>query len=157
MEDLLRIHARRGKARTPAAPRSAVKAGRLNILDCAAEGLAQALAGEDPDELETLHREYYNHFLPNGPAESALLESIIYGERNIRRWMRIEARTLNLLMEARMAAGVPEDLALGAVFSDADTWKVMDEIYGCQELAQRSYTNSLTQLRRIQKARGAGK
>ena len=56
-----------------------------------------------------------------------------------------------------MAAGVPEEVALGAVFSDADTWKVMDEIYGCQELAQRSYTNSLTQLRRIQKARGAGK
>jgi hypothetical protein len=157
MADLLQIKAPRGKAKPPAVSRSAVKAARLNILHCAAEGHAQALACEDPAELETLHREYYDHFLPHGLAESALLESIIHGERNIRRWRRIENRTLNLLMEARMAAGVPGDLALGAVFSDAYTWKVMDEIYSCQDFSQRSYTYSLTQLRRMQKARGAGK
>ena len=121
------------------------------------KGTPRRWAGEDPAELETLHREYYDHFLPDGPMESALVDSIIHGERNIRRWRRIENRTLNLLMEARMAAGVPGDLALGAVFSDVYTWKVMDEIYGCQEFSQRSYTHSLTQLRRMQKARGAGK
>lgn len=69
---------------------------------------------------------------------------------------RIEAWTLNLQMEARMAAGVPENLALGAVFSDAYTWKVMDQIYSCQDFSHRSYTHSFTQLRRTQKARGAG-
>ena len=157
MADLLQIKAPRGKAKPPGVSRSAVKAARLNILRCAAQGQAQALAGEDPAELETLHREYYDHFLPQGLVESALVESIIHGERNIRRWMRIETRTLTLLMEARIAAGVPVDLALGAVFSDVYTWKVMDEIYGCQEFSQRSYTHSLTQLRRMQKARGAGK
>ena len=66
-------------------------------------------------------------------------------------------RTLNLLIETRIAQGVPVDLALGTIFSDADAWRIMDEIYTCQEFSQRSYTNSLTQLRRMQKARGGGK
>ena len=157
MEDLLRINARRGRAKIPGALRAAGKAARLEILRCAAKGRAQALAAEDPSELETLHHEYYQHFLPEGPMESALVESIIYGERNIRRWLRIESRTLNLLIETRIAQGVPVDLALGTIFSDADAWRIMDEIYTCQEFSQRSYTNSLTQLRRMQKARGAGK
>jgi hypothetical protein len=157
MADVLQINAPRGKAKTPAASRSAVKAARLNILNCAAEGRAQELASEDPAQMETLHREYYDHFLPEGPMECSLLEMIIHGERNIRRWRRVETRTLNLLMEARMAEGVPVDLALGAVFSDAYAWKVMDGIYSCQDFSHRTYTRSLTQLHRMQKARGAGK
>ena len=143
------LHANRLNAQRSTGPRSeeGKAASRFNALKCGIEARSLVIPGEDPAELEALALEYHQQFNAVGPLERFLVDTLVRDDWNRRRYTRIEAQVLKVLL-----AG--QDAAAGSSL-DAFTGKAAQHISRRLASTERSYFRALKELRRTQRERKA--
>ena len=111
---------------------------------------AQIIPGEDSELLALLTRQYHSELRPQGPVETALVDTIVQAAWNRRRLVRIE----NQLWSALLSAQEPGEFSLGAAFlADASGANALEKIFRRQQAAHREWHKALAELRRLQAER----
>jgi hypothetical protein len=143
------IQANRLNAQRSTGPRSddGKAASRFNALKYGIEARSLEIPGEDPAELEALALEYRQQFNADGPLEGFLVETLVQADWNRRRYTRIEAHFLQVLIAGKDAA---DPTRLGAFVAPQ-----AQQIFRRLAATERSYFRALKELRRIQKERKA--
>ena len=100
------LHANRLNAQRSTGPRSeeGKAASRFNALEYGIEARSLVIPGEDPAELEALALEYHQQFNAVGPLERFLVDTLVRDDWNRRRYTRIEAQVLKVLLAGQDAA-----------------------------------------------------
>ena len=153
MATVAQIEANRLNALRSTGPRSdAGKAvSRFNALKFGVDARSLVIPGEDPAELEALTLDYRETFHPVGPLEDFLVETLVAGDWNRRRYTRIEAQLVRLLSTSQDPA---EENPFGALFlADAVKAGALQKVFRRLSAAERSYFRALAELRRAQRER----
>lgn len=103
------ILANRLNAQKSTGPRSVEgkAAARFNALKHGADAASLIIPGEDPELLAEPTRQFYEDLRPQGPVETALVDTIIRADWNNRRFARIEPQILNALVAAQEPCDYP--------------------------------------------------
>jgi len=72
------------KSTGPRTPAGKAKS-RFNALKAGIDAGAEAIPGEDPDDLRALREDYYQRFTPDRPEQYALVDALIAKRRTARR------------------------------------------------------------------------
>jgi hypothetical protein len=155
MATVAQIQANRLNALRSTGPRSdAGKAvSRFNALKFGVDARSLVIPGEDPAELEALTLDYRQTFHPVGPLEDFLVETLVAGDWNRRRYSRIEAQLVRLLAASQDPA---EENPFGALLlADAAKADALQKVFRRLSAAERSYFRALAELRRAQRERQA--
>jgi hypothetical protein len=153
MATVAQIQANRLNALHSTGPRSdAGKAvSRFNALKFGVDARSLVIPGEDPAELEALTLDYRQTFHPVGPLEDFLVETLVAGDWNRRRYSRIEAQLVRLLAASQDPA---EENPFGALLlADAAKAGALQKVFRRLTAAERSYFRALAELRRAQRER----
>jgi hypothetical protein len=153
MATVAQIQANRLNALHSTGPRSdAGKAvSRFNALKFGVDARSLVIPGEDPTELEALTLDYRQTFHPVGPLEDFLVETLVAGDWNRRRYSRIEAQLVRLLATSQDPA---EENPFGALLlADAAKADALQKVFRRLSAAERSYFRALAELRRAQRER----
>ena len=153
MATVAQIEANRLNALHSTGPRSdAGKAvSRFNALKSGVDARSLVIPGEDPAELEALTLDYRQTFHPVGPLEDFLVETLVAGDWNRRRYSRIEAQLVRLLATSQDPA---EENPFGALLlADAAKAGALQKVFRRLSAAERSYFRALAELRRAQRER----
>jgi hypothetical protein len=143
------LHANRLNAQRSTGPRSeeGKAASRFNALKCGIEARSLVIPGEDPAALEALALEYHQQFNAVGPLEDYLVETLVQADWNRRRYTRIEAQVLKVLLANQdPAAESPLDACTGSA---------AQQIFRRLAATERSYFRALKELGRVQRERKA--
>jgi hypothetical protein len=148
MTSLAQLTANRSNAQRSTGPRTepGKAASRFNALKFGIEARSLVLPGEDPAALEALALEYHQQFNPSGPLEDYLVRTIVQADWNRRRYTRVEAQILQLLLANRGAAETPLD-----VFASPAAQRVSRRLAA----EERSFFRALKELRCAQRERQA--
>ena len=143
------IHANRLNAQHSTGPRSdqGKAASRFNALKHGIEARSLVIPGEDPAELEALALDYHAQFLPVGPLEDYLVDTLVQADWNRRRYTRVEAQIIAVLLALQDAGTEPEF----APFTGSEPRQIFRRLAA----AERSYFRALKELGRAQQARKA--
>jgi hypothetical protein len=146
MTSLAQLTANRSNAQRSTGPRTepGKAASRFNALKFGIEARSLVLPGEDPAALEALALEYHQQLNPSGPLEDYLVRTIVQADWNRRRYTRVEAQILQLLLANRGAAETPLD-----VFASPAAQRVSRRLAA----EERSFFRALKELRRAQRER----
>jgi hypothetical protein len=149
MTSVAQLNANRLNAQRSTGPRTEAgkAASRFNALKYGIEARSLVIPGEDPAELEALALDYHQQFYPVGPLEDYLVQTLVQADWNRRRYTRIEAQVLQLLLAGQDAA------AESSV--DAFTGSAAQQIFRRLGATERSYFRALKELGRIQRERQA--
>jgi hypothetical protein len=153
MATVAQIQANRLNALRSTGPRSDAgkAASRFNALKFGVDARSLVIPGEDPAELEALTLDYRETFHPVGPLEDFLVETLVAGDWNRRRYTRIEAQLVRLLSASQDPA---EENPFGALFlADAAKAGALQKVFRRLSAAERSYFRALAELRRAQRER----
>jgi hypothetical protein len=149
----LQVEANRLNTQKSAGPRSieGQAASRFNGQKFGLEAQSIVIPGEDPAELVALACDYHRQFNPVGPLEDYLVDTLVHGHWNRRRYARIEGQLLRVLI-ANQDPSV--ESPLGAMFeTDAAKANSMQKIFRLRAVAERNYFRALSELRRAQRER----
>ena len=152
------INANRLNARKSTGPRSdeGKAASRFNALQHGIDARSLVIPGEDPAELDALALDYHRQFHPDGPLENYLVETLIHADWTRRRYTRVQAQLLNLLLKAQQAAPAASESPLATVLQDdARGPNLLDKVRRQLVSSERSYFRALNALRRAQRERQA--
>jgi hypothetical protein len=153
MATVAQVEANRLNALHSTGPRSDAgkAASRFNALKLGVDARSLVIPGEDPAELEALTLDYRETFHPVGPLEDFLVETLVAGDWNRRRYARIEAQLVRLLSTSQDPA---EENPFGALFlADAVKAGALQKVFRRLSAAERSYFRALAELRRAQRER----
>ena len=122
-----------------------------NALKLGISAQSMIIPGEDPAELDHLTAEYEEHFLPVGPVEAALVQTIVRAQWMQRRCDRIEAQFLN----SRVAAleGQTAHPLGAAVAQDSEKGNTLQKIFRRRQAAQRDWYTAVEALTQLQAQR----
>jgi hypothetical protein len=153
MATVAQIEANRLNALHSTGPRSSAgkAVSRFNALKFGVDARSLVIPGEDPAELEALTLDYRQTFHPVGPLEDFLVETLVAGDWNRRRYSRIEAQLVRLLAASQDPA---EENPFGALLlADAAKADALQKVFRRLSAAERSYFRALAELRRAQRER----
>src|ERR1035441_1475077 len=138
MATYAQLNANRLNAQRSTGPRSdeGKAVSRVNALKHGIDARSLVIPGEDPADLEALALEYFEQCGPVGALERYLVETLVQGDWNRRRYTRIESQ---ILQES----------------PDASTGKAAQLISRRLASTERSYFRALKELHRSQKERKA--
>jgi len=143
------IDANRLNAQRSTGPRSeeGKAVSRFNALQYGIEARSLVIPGEDPAELEALALEYHRQFRPIGPLEGYLVATLVQSDWNRRRYARIEAQVVTVLLAI-------QDGASERPFEEFNG-SAARQIFRRLAAAERGYFRALKELGRAQKERKA--
>jgi hypothetical protein len=153
MATVAQVTANRANAHLSTGPRSVEgkAASSRNSLKLGITAHSLIIPGEDPAELEQLAAQYDQEFVPVGPLEAHLLETLVQAAWMQKRYARIEAEYIG----SRLAA-MPEDTPhpLGALMAqDSAHGNTLQKIFRRQQAAQRDWYKALAALNAFQLSR----
>lgn len=136
--------------RLPAGNASGCPAEGNPATDNSLDARCFVIPGEDPAGFEALVREYREQFLPAGPVERFLVDTLIQCDWKKRRLTRAENQFLRLI--ARTLTGSSE-LLRAAYESGGPHSGALHSLFRLQAANERSYFRAITELRRLQQQR----
>jgi hypothetical protein len=144
MVSQLQITANLKNAQKSTGPRSVEgkAVSRFNALKSGIHAKSQVIPGEDPAELEALAQEYREEFTPKSPSEMVLVDSLIAGDWQLRRLRKVEALLWREFADTTAAADLLEAYGRN---------KALDQVQRRIQTTERSYRQTLKQIREIQK------
>ena len=147
------IEANRLNAQKSTGPRTpAGKAkSRFNALKAGIDAGAEAIPGEDPDDLRALRADYYDRFTPDRPEQWALVDALIANDWLLRRLRKIEGQLWKQQVAkerewSSFKPGTPLACALSSVENS------LTRLQRRMDSADRAYNRALNQIRRLQQA-----
>jgi hypothetical protein len=147
MASLKQIEANRLNAQKSTGPRTSEgkAVSRFNALKAGIDASAEAIPGEDPEELRALAAEYYQRFTPDRPEHYALVDALISSDWLLRRLRKIEAQLWRReLAETRTPTNAP--LARALIQVEDSLARLQRRI----DSADRAYHRAINQIRRLQ-------
>jgi hypothetical protein len=156
MATLAQIEANRRNSQKSTGPRT--EAGKAvcaqNAFKSGIYAEAPLVTGENPNDLDGLALAYRAAYRPANPAESALLETIVYAEWLLRRMRRVETQLWNQrtdsLHNSSFYQGEPE-YELVDTFGGIADW--LERVQKRVTALERTYHRALADLRRLQASR----
>src|SRR5215469_3389447 len=93
------IEANRRNAQKSTGPRSAagLAISKMNRLQSGLYAQSLILKGEDPAEFEKLKSDFFTRWLPDGPEQVSILDSLIHDEWVLRRLRKVSANVSNAI------------------------------------------------------------
>jgi hypothetical protein len=147
------IEANRLNAKKSTGPRTpAGKAkSKFNALKAGIDAGAEAIPGEDPDQLRLLAEHYYARFTPGLPEEYALVDSLIANDWLLRRLRTIEGQVWKhgIAKAREWSSFKPATPLASALPSLEDS---LTRLQRRMDAADRAYHRALNQIRRLQQA-----
>jgi hypothetical protein len=147
------IEANRLNAKKSTGPRTpAGKAkSKFNALKAGIDAGAEAIPGEDPDQLRALRDDYYDRFTPDRPEEYALVDSLIASDWLLRRLRGIEGQVWKhgVAKAREWSSFKPATPLASALPSVEDS---LTRLQRRMDAADRAYHRALNQIRRLQQA-----
>jgi hypothetical protein len=123
---------------------------RFNALKHGADSKSILLPGENPEALAALTEQYYKEFAPEGPEQTALCDTIIQGDWNMRRFARIEDQLLAHVVAAIQAEDPDARFPLGqAYLADCKNGNALQKAFRRQQAARRDWDKARIELRRM--------
>jgi hypothetical protein len=124
---------------------------RFNALKAGIDAGAEAIPGEDPDELRALVAEYYRSFAPRRPEHYALVDDLIASEWLLRRLRRIEGQLWeHEIAKASDYSSFNPAAPLASTLSSVENR--LTRLQRRMDSANRAYHRALNQIRRLQQA-----
>jgi hypothetical protein len=121
---------------------------RFNALKTGVDSKSILLPGEDPAALAALTEQYYKEFAPEGPEQTALCDTIIQADWNMRRFIRIEEQLLATVVAAVLAENPDSPYPLGeAYLSDCKKGNALQKAFRRHQAAKRDWNKARTELR----------
>jgi hypothetical protein len=153
MPSLKQTEANRLNAKKSTGPRTpAGKAkSRFNALKAGIDAGAEAIPGEDADQLRALRDDYYDRFTPDRPEEYALVDSLIAADWLLRRLRTIEGQLWKQgVAEAREWLSFNPATPLASALPSVEN--SLTRLQRRIDSADRAYHRALNQIRRLQHA-----
>jgi hypothetical protein len=151
MPSLKQIEANRLNAKKSTGPRTPEgKANsRFNALKSGIDAGAEAIPGEDPEELLALAAEYYRSFAPRRPEHYALVDHLIASEWLLRRLRKIEGQLWEQeIARASEYSSFNPAAPLASTLSSVENR--LTRLQRRMDSANRAYHRALNQIRRLQ-------
>ena len=152
MPSLKQIEANRLNARKSTGPRTpAGKAvSRFNALKAGIDAGAEAIPGEDPEQLRLLLADYYERFQPCRPEQYALVDALITNDWLLRRLRKIEGQLWkDQLAKEREYSSFKPATPLAGAFSSLENR--LTRLQRRLDSAGRAYHRALDQIRHLQR------
>jgi hypothetical protein len=153
MPSLKQIEANRLNAKKSTGPRTpqGKAKSRFNALKAGIDAGAEAIPGEDADQLRALRDDYYDRFTPDRPEEYALVDSLIASDWLLRRLRTIEGQLWKQgVAEAREWSSFKPATPLASALSSVEN--SLTRLQRRIDSADRAYHRALNQIRRLQQA-----
>jgi hypothetical protein len=123
---------------------------RFNSLKTGVDSKTILLPGEDPEALAALSEHYYKQFAPEGPEQTALCDTVIRADWDMRRFERIEEQILATIVAAVLADDPENPYPLGAAYlADCKNGNALQKAFRRRQAAKREWDKARTELRRI--------
>ena len=153
MSSLKQLEANRLNAKKSTGPRTpeGKAVSRFNALKAGIDAGAEAIPGEDPDQLRALRADYYDRFTPDRPEEYSLVDSLIANDWLLRRLRKIEGQVWKqqVAKEREYSSFKPATpLACALDSIESSLTRLQRRI----DSADRAYHRALNQIRRLQQA-----
>ena len=124
---------------------------RFNALKAGIDAGAEAIPGEDADQLRALRADYYQRFTPDRPEEYALVDSLIASDWLLRRLRKIEGQLWKQEVgKAREWSSFKPATPLASALSSVEN--SLTRLQRRIDSADRAYHRALNQIRRLQQA-----
>src|SRR5689334_2517780 len=119
MSSQLQIDANRRNAQHSTGPRTpeGKAVSRFNALKTGIDAKSQVIRGEDPDQFDSLIRDYYEEWQPATPTECLLVDALARADWQLRRLSRVEAQLWadEITKTEKSYGGINKDAPLGHV------------------------------------------
>ena len=124
---------------------------RFNALKAGIDAGADAIPGEDADQLRALRADYYERFTPDRPEEYALVDSLIANDWLLRRLRKIEGQLWKQeVAKAHERSSFKPATPLASALSSVEN--SLTRLQRRIDSADRAYHRALNQIRRLQQA-----
>ena len=147
------IEANRLNAKKSTGPRTpAGKAkSRFNALKAGIDAGAEAIPGEDADDLRALREDYYQRFTPDRPEQYALVDALIANDWLLRRLRKIEGQLwTHQVAESSERLSFRRATPLACALPSVED--SLTRLQRRMDSADRAYHRALNQIRRLQQA-----
>jgi hypothetical protein len=158
MSSLKQIDANRRNAQKSTGPASArgSESSSRNSFKTGLYAKSLLIRGENPEDFESLTREYYDRHQPQSPEERELIDALIRQAWQLRRWAAVEAQIWEEDMIALERGGfLRPGIALGQVFIHNDKDQKFARLHRMVAATQRLFRETLRELERLKSDRAA--